>query len=531
MAHKTGEGIKAASWAHKLGFDIDRLKEKETKLSKGQDEEVSFVHGASFDRNEVISVCENDLNFLCSVAMPTVYKHNFPPVLLTAWELLTTSARAAEKLFPQIALGIPRGHAKTTLVKLFILYCILFTDKCFILVIGNTAKNAENIIADIVDMLDEDNIRSLFGDWKQGREIDRQDLKKFNFRSRTIVIAAVGAEGSIRGLNVKHMRPDVMIFEDVQTKECAESQLQSDSLERWMIGTAMKAKSPAGCIFIFVGNMYPGPNSILKKLKYNPTWIKFISGAILADGSALWEELHSIKDLVAELDNDIAMGHPEIFFSEVLNDTDAGINTKTDLSKLKDWNWTEVDRPQGKFVLIDPSTNKKGLDLTSIGVFEVYDEIPALRYLCEEDLSPGNTIRKALLYCIKYNIRLVVVESTAYQYTFLYWFNQVVKELGITGIECVDVYTGAYSKNSRITDMLKGLMTGEVVIHPSIRNLVTNQIANWNPLKRDNQDNILDLLAYAPKVLELYGTAIATEDFLTLEAEESEDVDNFNSAF
>jgi len=35
-----------------------------------------------------------------------------------------------------------------------------------------------------------------------------------------------------------------MIFEDIQTRECADSKVESDKLERWMIGTAMKAKSP-----------------------------------------------------------------------------------------------------------------------------------------------------------------------------------------------------------------------------------------------------------------------------------------------
>ena len=283
MPIKGFTGQQTQGWAAKLGMDLDKdFQEPSNTLGLGEGEVVEGVEDASFQRSEVIEAAKQSVNFLGALAMPTIFKYDFPPVLQAAWQILSEGAASGKQLFPQIALGIPRGHAKTTLIKLFILYCILFTQKKFILVLCSTANNAENIVADIADMLNEPNIKSMFGDWKLGLEINRQDLKKFSFRGRGISIGALGAGGNIRGLNIKHTRPDVMVFEDIQTKECSESQVQSQSLERWMIGTAMKSKSPAGCTFIFVGNMYPGPNAILKKLKSNPGWVKFISGAILA---------------------------------------------------------------------------------------------------------------------------------------------------------------------------------------------------------------------------------------------------------
>jgi hypothetical protein len=322
-----------------------------------------------------------------------------------------------------------------------------------------------------------------------------------------------------------------MIFDDIQTRECADSQIQSTTLERWMIGTAMKAKSPHGCLFIFAGNMFPTPHSILKKLKYNATWIKFISGAILADGTALWEELRSLSSLLQELDSDIAMGHPEIFFSEVLNDTEAGVNVKTDLALIRAWPWGEHELPQGKFIIIDPSANKVGGDDVAMGYFEVYDGTPALREFVEENLSPGATISRALLMALQHNVKVIAVESTAYQYSLLYWFGRTSEELGITGIEFVEVYSGSYSKNARITDMLKTLTAGDIILHPSVKNAIVHQIANWNPIKRDNTDGLLDLLAYAPRVLDMYGASIATD--MDTEAQEANtaEVEEDNHAF
>lgn len=517
-----------SGWDEKLGIS-GRL-EADIQKEQFNAEEDDNVSEASFDSQQVRAIAETELNMLAGIAIPTVFKYMFPRMYLLIWQLLTQAATTT-KQFIQIALGIPRGFAKTTIVKLFILFCILFTKKTFILVVCSTEGHAINIISDVIDMLNERNIQKLFGDWKLGIETDKQELKKFGFRGRSIVLAGIGQGGSIRGFNLKNQRPDVMIFDDIQTAECAESKVQSEALERWMIGTAMKAKSPHGCLFIFAGNMYRTPHSILKKLKTNPTWIKFISGAITQEGISIWEELRSLQSLLDEFDSDIAAGHPEIFFAEVLNDVDAGYSTKVDYAQIRDWPWTKFDQPQGKAIIIDPSSNKKGSDAVAIGYMEVYDGTPAMKEVIEENLSPGNTIRRALILALRTGTKVIAIESNAYQYSLLYWCEEICKQLEITGLHFVEVYSGSYSKNSRITDMLKGLTQGEMIIHPSIKSLVTKQIADWNPLKRDNVDNILDILCYMPRVVELYGELIMTDTNLEVQEASGARVQDDNHAF
>lgn len=464
------------------------------------EQEQAAVQEVAVNSEEARSLCEKSLDFLASIAMPLVFMFCFPPVLVTVWQWLLSFTHQ-KRIFPQLALGLPRGFAKTTLIKLYILYCILFTRKKFILVISNTATLAENIISDVVDMLEEPNIKRLFGDWRLGIEKDTQAFKKFGFRGRTIILAGLGAGSSLRGLNLKNQRPDVMIFEDIQSREQADSQILSDNLERWMTGTAMKAKSPHGCVFIFVANMYPTKWSILRKLKSNPTWTKFIAGGILADGTSLWEELHPIAQLYKEFENDLAMGRPEIFYSEVLNDENASSNTLIDLSKLPDPSFDWEEQHVGNFIIIDPATDKANADAVSVGYFEVRNGLPAIVDLVEGRLSPGDTIRAALNFCLTNNCRLVVVEANAYQYTFKYWFDVVTAQLGIYGIECVPIYSGATSKNSRILTMFKSLVAGELFIKDNCFPAVALQISQFNPLRTDNTDGLLDLLTYSPRVL------------------------------
>lgn len=469
-------------------------------------EENTRVTEAAFNTGEVQGLAKTSLDFLAALAMPLIFSFCFPPVLKAVWQWLLDHTFKLRS-FPQLALGLPRGFAKTTLIKLYILYCILFTQKKFILIISSTATLAENILSDITDMLNEPNIKRAFGDWKLGVEKDTQSIKKFGFRGRNVTLAALGAGASMRGLNIKNERPDVMIFEDIQTRECADSQIQSENLEKWMVGTAMKAKSPTGCTFIFVANMYPTKWSILRKLKGNPTWIKFIAGGILEDGTSLWEELHPIAQLTKEFENDLAMGRPEIFYAEVLNDENASSNNLIDLSRLPPLPFPDDDIPPaaGNFIIIDPSGTKSNSDDTAIGYFEVHDARPVLMEVYSEKLSPGDTIRKALTLGLQKNCRLICTESVAYQASLNYWFRFICEQQQLYGFEFAELYPGGWSKNSRILAMLKSYAAGEIFVFTTAKPQVHVQITTFNPLKTDNQDDVLDLLTYAPKVLEMYG--------------------------
>jgi hypothetical protein len=395
------------------------------------------------------------------------------------------------------------------LMKLFLLYCILFTTRKFMLVLAENQSKANNIIADVIDMLNESNVVAAFGNWKIGIETDRLDLKKFGFRGRNIILMA-GTIESVRGITLKFERPDVMLFDDIQSRVCAESMVQSETLEREMVGTAMKAKSPHGCLFLFVGNMYPTKYSILRHLKSNENWIKFIVGGILQDGTSLWEDLQPIAQLKREYKNDCAMGRPEVFHAEVLNDENASANNLVDLSKLPGLPYRDGDIPVGNFIIIDPATDKLGSDNVAIGYFEVYNGYAVLMDLVNARLSPGDTIAEALKLALTNNCRLIAVESVAYQSTLNYWFRFVCEQKQIYGIECVEIYPGGYSKNSRILSMFKQLASGEVFLSDNVRAEVFLQIMQFNPMRRDNVDDILDLLTYAPKVIEMFGEFIVS---------------------
>ena len=462
---------------------------------------MSDLTEAGFDQAEVAELAKQEPDFLAAMAMPEVFEYCWPPIFLAVWAWLREQVDL-DRAFQLLALGLPRGFGKTTVIKLFILYCVIFTNRKFILIMSATATLAENIISDVADMLDERNIKEVFGDWQLGLEKDTNAVKKFGFKGRNIIIAGLGAGGSVRGLNMKNARPDVMIFEDVQSRESADSKEVSDKLYKWMLGTAMKAKSPKGCLTLFIGNMYPTPHSILKKLKANPNWIKFIAGGILANGESLWEELQPLKQLLLEYQNDVASGHPEIFHSEVLNDENAAVNNLVDFSQVPPYPLQDDDVHQGNFIIIDPSNDKENSDSVTLAYFELFDGVPVVREIDEGRYSPGEQIMRSIQMALKHNCTLIVIEANAYQYSLKYWSEFTCAQMGIIGLNFVPIYSGRLSKNSRILTMFKSYVKGEILIHPACEAQVKSQITSFNPLKTNNVDGILDCLTYSLRVID-----------------------------
>ena len=99
----------------------------------------------STDPREAIKLARRDINFLGALTAPDVFASPFPPFFVALFEMLT----AFKKRIERFAIGIPRGFAKTTFIKLLCVWYILFSDKRFILIVGASEDLAVNTLSDI----------------------------------------------------------------------------------------------------------------------------------------------------------------------------------------------------------------------------------------------------------------------------------------------------------------------------------------------------------------------------------------------
>ena len=443
-----------------------------------------------------------NLNLFAALLMGDGMEELFPETHVSYWALLVNAAMSGEREL-RYALGLPRGFAKTTLIKLFLCWLIIYTDHRFFLIVSSKIDLAKNVLQDVIGFMDVPNFRNVFGNWDSRVETEIKDDVRFNFRGKFIILQAIGAESSVRGVNVDNERPSVIICEDAQTRESAESEVQNDKFITWFLGTLVKARSYRRSFVIYIGNMY-NERCLLNKLRQNPRWVSLVTSAILANGQSIWPRFRTVESLLAEYEEDQFLGKGHIFLAEVMNDPHALAGGAFDLSKAPEYQFSLDDGENfiaGHYIIIDPATGKKKGDNTAIGVVGVYNGKPVIRKVVADKWADEDTVKQALQLALTWKASLIVVEDVAYQNTLQNYFRRELQLKKITGIHVEGIKPGGLSKAKRISNGMTKFFAKEVDIHPEARPLIFAQAGKYNPLVTDNEDDILDILGYADPAL------------------------------
>lgn len=494
--------------------------------------EASETFGISID--EAKAACKEDINFLGALVLGVLFRCDLSEIHIAFFQILTQNLTEISKgIASQIALGLPRGFCKTTLLKLYCLWVILFTDIRYILVVSKSADLAEFFIKDVCDFLDNSNIISLFGNWRTSLATDRMDVKIFSFNGTPRVLQAIGAETSVRGTNINNERPELIICEDIQDKDCADSAILNEKFITWFVGTLLKVKSSFRNQVVFLGNMY-NEQCLLNRLRQSTEWFSFITSAIQAGRKSLWPEFRSYESLMAEFRNDISLGQPHVFLAEVMNDPLASAATNFDLNKIPAWPYYETTLPDGAYITIDPapgtkegaasSNNLKGLganntfievagkkqlvasegNATAMTLHWLIDGKDCIRKIKSGQWNEKQTVEEAIIFALEEGASHIGVESVAYQAVLLNIFIRTFNENHIEGLKVIPLHPKGRAKNARIKDLLKRLQDGLNPIHPDARPEVFFQASRFKPLKKNNDDDSLDSAAYGEEMKEEY---------------------------
>lgn len=271
----------------------------------------------------------------------------------------------------------------------------------------------------------------------------------------------------------------------------------------------MKAKSQLGCTFIYIGNMYkdleiePGSGihcCMLRNLARDPNWLSMIVGAILQDGTALWEELVPLDQLLAEYESDKLLGQEAVFMAEVLNDPRGVPANGFDPSKVTVFEHTPDLVHQGNFIVIDPSTSKATPDQTVLGYHEIYDDKVVCREMLVGKFTGPQQAHEAISMALRWQCTLIVPESIAYQHTLGEWIQYTAEQRGIYGIVVEPSSHRGQSKNSTILRWMQSVMKGEYLYTPETKSLGVSQALLFDPTKTNNVDDIIDMGAMAMNV-------------------------------
>lgn len=484
----------------------------------------------SLSPEEIATRIRDDLTFCAYALIPEETISPYPPFYTEVWNyiLFRLNALGAQETF-RFALGLPRGHVKTTIIKLLVCYLILHNyDISFILIVCATEPLAENFLEDVSSILSSDIVTQLYGSWQTSLMRDSRKIKTALFNGRSIILAAIGAGTSTRGLNIQNRRPQLIVCDDVQTKDNDDSDTERRKLLNWLVGTLFKARSKTSkTAIIYLGNMYSS-ECILFQFSNNPHWHSLITGAILADGTALWPELNSLDALIEEYNHDNELGEGATWFAEVQNDPigvgggllDAGeilLPSPATSSFL-------LDNYPIRWICIDPAGAKKNSDDNVIGCHCLMEEDHIGCFALDNGkYNPEEVILKTLNFCQEYSIPIIFVESNAYQSTLAFWMTKYIKLYNMDYLKVVPMPSGSTSKFQRIKAFVKLFVARKWhLLTKEIHNKVTFQIYSYKLTRQNNVDDIIDEQAMALKALnerrndimfaQFHGTALKYKD-------------------
>ncbi|MCH8342400.1 MAG: phage terminase large subunit [Planctomycetes bacterium] len=209
-------------------------------------------------------------------------------------ETVTLTARGA-----RIATAAPRGHAKTTLVGLaFPLWCSAFEHEAVIYLISDTIDQAAGHLGNIkAELASNELLRCDFPDlceplggkprskrWQRSEIVTRNGIK----------IVALGAQSKIRGRKHGSERPSLIINDDLENDEGADSPERCEKLLNWLNQVVLNAGTRRTNVVVTGTILSYG--AVLETLMKSPGWSSKKYRAVESWSDALkpWERWNNI---------------------------------------------------------------------------------------------------------------------------------------------------------------------------------------------------------------------------------------------
>lgn len=224
--------------------------------------------------------------------------------------------RKYQSTLQRIAIGAPRGHAKSTVTDLvYLAWALVHKKTKFTLVVSDTYSQSVLFLEALkAEFESNDRLKEFYGDmqsknWSEG-EIIVND----------IMVKALGAGMKVRGLKFRESRPDLIIADDLENDELVENKDRREKLERWFNGALVPSLAKDGRVVI-VGTILHYDSLLAKILDENKytEYDKKTYRAIM-DGQALWPEHLSLEELEKIKNEYIQKGQASLFYSEYMND-------------------------------------------------------------------------------------------------------------------------------------------------------------------------------------------------------------------
>jgi predicted phage terminase large subunit-like protein len=239
---------------------------------------------------------------------------------------------------PKIAIAAPRRHAKSTAITLaYVLACVLFRDRSYVIIVSDTITQATQFLGDIkTELLGNEKIKNLFKirgflkDTEDDVIVECEDGHVFR-------ISAKGSEQKMRGLKWNNKRPDLIVGDDLENDEIVLNAERRQKFKRWFYGALVPSLAVNGVIRIvgtilhedsLLNNLMPSEWDkhtevsplVTKSLNRGASWLSYKYRAHTDDyRQILWPQRYDAEWFLHERDDFLARGLADVYSQEYLN--------------------------------------------------------------------------------------------------------------------------------------------------------------------------------------------------------------------
>lgn len=413
---------------------------------------------------------------------------------------------------------VPRGFAKTTVVKVAITLFMRYSRLRFTLYASRTTPMATNACRDVYNWFMSDQDQALHGKAVTVKSNETDGLWIFDigtpdFGKKRIILKSLGSDKQVRGTNVDSERPDLMIIDDCEDNDTANTAESQAKLDTWLMGNLLKA-SAYRSVRIILGNMI-NSRTMLYRFSKDPAWNPTVYGAIVRDKEtgklkSLWAELHSLESLLKEYEDYRSKGVGHVWVYEMMNMT-ADTVFRTELS-----NAIRIPRPlpdevTAGLITLDPAFGQKEWNDESALVAHVKVRGSAIPHAVESRTGRWSEERilDEIIEMMQYwNICTLGIESVAAQKLLIPLFELMLQQRqwpkGL--VQMIPLPSGGTAKSSRILAFAKAVGAGSYGIVEEAEELY-QQLEAYDPATAKHED-LPDSGAYGPIAWAQAGTLI-----------------------
>lgn len=438
-----------------------------------------------------------------------------------------------------IAIIMPRGFSKTTLVNSINLSDMLYLDKDFFLYVSESAAHAEKQLgtlkAELEDnegLPDNELLWAVFGAHKPSRQSPLKWTENYIETLKGVMVGAVGRGGQIRGFGKRAKRPAVITFDDIEDAESVLVDTQRKKDSTWFFSTAMPAvRKGGGCRII--GTLLH-TDAILNKCIMSSAFTAVRFGAIDRQGEALWPWMMDLEAIEKKRMEAAEVGELPGFYLEYMSEY------KTDEARMfPESKLVYISRPLSSFVGISEAMDPAISDSPSAAecAFAVVGIEPGgnkhvLDFYSQKGMDPADQADKWFEFHMKWladfppEMQRHGIEAMQYQRALLPTFRTQMyarsRTLGSKVYhEIIPIFHGKVAKLTRVQGILKPLVwSGHITFQERWPALHT-QLVDWPNGLLDGPD----VVSMAVALLDPYAALnLGDEGLADLEKDPEEDL-------